>query len=480
MSDKKKTKSHLTREMTELRLRAEERTRAKTADLKQSRGEDEMCRLVQELEVHQVELEMQNEELLGVQEELERARDTYTELYDFAPIGYFTLDDQGLIREVNLAGAQLLGKERPRVVNKPLAEFIADAAGKEAFSQHLESVLQIEDTQKCDINLKGKNGRQIHGQFQSVRLSARDCETPYVLTAIVDNTTAKLAAERLKEVSFQQQAILNNILDSVWLKDLEGRYVIVNNSFCQALAVSPEELLGKTDFDVYPHSQAERNQKVFQTVLTTGSGSYYEESRIDPQGKTTYLEKTQSPIFNAAGLVIGVIGVGHDFTNRKNIENSLFHQSTHDSLTGLYNRAFFDGEIERLAQGRAFPISVVMADINGMKTVNDSQGHAAGDKLIQAVAQLIHNAFRVEDIVARIGGDEFAILLPGADKEVAEEVVGRILTCDKVKNGQLGIAFGIATAENRAQLMDALKVGDQKMYRMKLEQRGSKPTRSSS
>lgn len=146
--------------------------------------------------------------------------------------------------------------------------------------------------------------------------------------------------------------------------------------------------------------------------------------------------------------------------------------NTHDNLTGLYNRAYFDGQLKRLAQGRRFPISVVMADINGLKTVNDTQGHAAGDKLIRLAALIIHDAFRVEDIVARIGGDEFAILLPGAGKAVAKEVVERIMSCREISNGQLGIAFGIATAENKEQLVGALNLGDQRMYQDKSKQSG--------
>ncbi|MRR57230.1 MAG: PAS domain-containing protein [Deltaproteobacteria bacterium] len=97
-----------------------------------------MRRLVHELQVHQVELEMQNEELRQAREALEVSRNKYAELYDFAPVGYFAFDAHGLIREVNLAGAQLLGIERQLLANKPFSQFIADAEGRAVFSRHLD------------------------------------------------------------------------------------------------------------------------------------------------------------------------------------------------------------------------------------------------------------------------------------------------------------------------------------------------------
>jgi diguanylate cyclase (GGDEF)-like protein len=116
-----------------------------------------------------------------------------------------------------------------------------------------------------------------------------------------------------------------------------------------------------------------------------------------------------------------------------------------------------------------FPLSIVMADVNGLKTVNDTQGHEAGDNLIRMAAKIILGAFRAEDIVARIGGDEFAVLLPRKDKNVAEEAVERIMDSPEIVKCQVSIAFGIASAESKDQLAEALKLSDERMYQHKCD-----------
>jgi diguanylate cyclase (GGDEF)-like protein/PAS domain S-box-containing protein len=286
-----------------------------------------------------------------------------------------------------------------------------------------------------------------------------------------DITERKLAEERISEVIRQQQAILDNIPNIAWLKDREGRYVAVNDPFGKTFGVAPKDLVGKNDYDIYPQKLAVKYEKDSREVMATGTRTYFEESLIDQEGTIQYIEKIETPIFNDKGVVIGIIGIAHDITVRKEVEVTLRHESTHDILTGLYNRAFFDEELERLAHGRMFPMSIVMADINGLKTVNDTLGHEAGDNLIRLAARLILRAFRAEDIVARIGGDEFSVLLPATDINVAEKAVKRIMSSPEIINGQVCIAFGIASAENKDQLAEALKLSDERMYQDKSKQK---------
>jgi formate hydrogenlyase transcriptional activator len=155
--------------------------------------------LVHELEVHQIELEMQNDALRQSQAETEVSRHKYAELYDFAPGGYFTLDTRGLIREVNLSGALLFGVERRQVSNRSFFGFIADDQGRQTFADHLARVLQGQGVQRCELKLKGKEGTIIHGQLQSVIVDAIGSNDGAILCSIVDGTAARMQGDELQK-----------------------------------------------------------------------------------------------------------------------------------------------------------------------------------------------------------------------------------------------------------------------------------------
>ena len=186
----------------ELRRQAEERLGAKTAELHPPRTEEAARKLVHELEVHQIELEMQNAELKRAQEELELSRNKYVELYDFAPVGYFTIDAQGRIEGVNLTGAHLLGIERGLLLKRPFISFIAEAADREIFSKHRKEVFQKQGNQTCEIRLKRKDGTAFYAQLQSLAKENIDGKAGDIITMIIDITEQhKKAEEKIEHLA---------------------------------------------------------------------------------------------------------------------------------------------------------------------------------------------------------------------------------------------------------------------------------------
>ncbi|HEX2770213.1 MAG TPA: PAS domain-containing protein, partial [Geobacteraceae bacterium] len=250
MKDKEKTKEQLVNEITEIRRHAEERSRAKTAELNPPRTEEETRSLVHELEVYQIELEMQNAELRRTQGELELSRNKYAGLYDFAPVGYFTFDAAGLIREVNLAGAHLLGIERRLLANKPFTSLIADAEGREIFSSHLESVLQRQGMQRCEIRLRVKDGTLIHGQFQSVTMDTIESKDGYILSSIVDGTVAKQLETESQDAREYAENIVETVRESLVVLNSDLKILTANHSFYDTFKVTPEETIGNFIYDL--------------------------------------------------------------------------------------------------------------------------------------------------------------------------------------------------------------------------------------
>jgi len=181
-----------------LRRKAEEKLRTQLERLKKLSTRD-VQDLVHELGTHQIELEMQNEELRKTRDELEKSRNQYFELYDFAPVGYFTIDAQGLIEGVNLTGSHMLGIERGSLLKRPFIRFIAEAADREIFSKHRKKVFQEQGNQACEIRLKKKDGSIFHAQLQSIAKENIDGKAGCICTTIVDITDRKRAEGAIQQ-----------------------------------------------------------------------------------------------------------------------------------------------------------------------------------------------------------------------------------------------------------------------------------------
>jgi diguanylate cyclase (GGDEF)-like protein/PAS domain S-box-containing protein len=174
-----------------------------------------------------------------------------------------------------------------------------------------------------------------------------------------------------------------------------------------------------------------------------------------------------------------------DITARKKAERYLTYLGTHDVLTGLYNRAFFEEERERLENGRRFPVSILICDLDGLKVVNDTYGHAAGDELLRRAAEVIKTSFRTEDVVARLGGDEFGIILAETNESTALSSIERIHQLIEMNNNfyqgpRLAISIGSSTGEKGTHLVDIQRMADDRMYQAKRQrnQVGSRTNKS--
>ena len=161
-----------------------------------------------------------------------------------------------------------------------------------------------------------------------------------------------------------------------------------------------------------------------------------------------------------------------DITARKKAESYLSYLGTHDVLTGLRNRSFFEDRRHQMQKDGRYPVSVIALDLNGLKRANDSGGHEAGDALIRRAAEVILKAAGPQDIAARTGGDEFALLLPFQDERAARNVVAQLQSLVEMNNQfyggtRLSLSAGAATAYTGMALDDVIKKADERMYAAK-------------
>jgi diguanylate cyclase (GGDEF)-like protein/PAS domain S-box-containing protein len=172
--------------------------------------------------------------------------------------------------------------------------------------------------------------------------------------------------------------------------------------------------------------------------------------------------------WDESGKPMRMVGTLTDITERKQSEKEILYLSYHDKLTGLYNRAFFEEEMNRLDCPRNWPLSIIIGDVDGLKTTNDHYGHQAGDRLLVRIANILTESCRNDDVIARWGGDEFAILLPKTESAAAMAVGNRITQLCKDHTDlpvNPSISWGVATKRNQGQELEALlRKAELRMY----------------
>ena len=285
--------------------------------------------LVHDLQVHQVELEMQVEELRRTHLALEHARDAYQELYDFAPVGYLTLSRSGVIQNANLTAAGLLNVDRRALIGRPFAAF----AGREADRWHrlLSKLVQDGEALNCDLLLERSDGSVFDGHVAFQRRIAGD-EPPSVWVAITDVSELRRADEARERVradvlvhkgDMRFRTIMDAIPGPVFLKDVESRWLFGNRALFEVVGKGEAASLGKTDREIFDDpAVADAVMENDRRIMESGVAEVVDETIPTPGGVRTFLS-TKTPYRDAGGRIVGIIGTAQDITERKRMEGAL-------------------------------------------------------------------------------------------------------------------------------------------------------------
>jgi PAS domain S-box-containing protein len=284
-------------------------------ELKEKTPED----IIHELQVHQIELEMQNETLREAQQALQEAHDRYIDLYDYAPVGYFTVDKKGTIHEANLTATSLLGVDRVSLVGKPLSHFVFEDDSDTCYLK-LRQVFLIQEKMTCELRFVKEKGDQFYAQLEGITVQDLDGKVTRARIIFTDISKRK----RIEETLERQHNLTQMYLDiaGVMLAALntEGQITMINRKGCEIIGYRDDEIIGRNWFDVcLPGALREEVKNVFNKLMAGDITpvEYYENPVLTRDGEQLIIAFHNTVLYDSSHSIVGILFSGEDITERK-------------------------------------------------------------------------------------------------------------------------------------------------------------------
>ncbi len=410
-----------------LRQQAEDRL-AQSSDSPETLLSDESRDILHELRVHQLELEMQNEELRKAQAEIEAGRARYFDLYDLAPVGYITLSEQGLILETNLTAIALLGTARSSLIKRPISHFIVEEDQdiyylhrKKLFEAPSTSSGQAGEPQTYDLRLVKPDGTNFWAHLTATTAQAED-GAPVCRVALSDITERKQAESALRESGerFAQLAEQSRIV--TWQVDASGLYTYVSHAVTSNLGYTPEELIGKMHFyDLHPEAgRAAFKAAALEVFARKEAFRDFENLAANKAGDPVWISTNGIPVLDENGNLAGYRGNDADITDRKRSEAALreseerfmsvFHASK-DAILLIGDHAFIDcNETTAAMLGYASREQFLRTHPSELSPETQPDGRNSREKADEIMRQALEGGFyRFEWIHVRANGEHFPV-----------------------------------------------------------------------
>ena len=306
-----------------------------------------------------------------------------------------------------------------------------------------------------------------------------DCIEKPFHPAVIQNRIQN-AETLINSVSFAEFARMLKVLPAnIYLKDANGKYVFSSQTWHHLdTAGDPSwSIRGKTDLDIRKDKENARlAMESDKEIIRTGIGTSYIIEENDEEQE--FLQLIKEPLFFEDGRVRGIIALINNVTEQELMRRKLKEQSIHDTLTGVYNRTYLDEYIQELRQKNQYPISVISADCDNLKYINDTYGHMAGDKYICFCVELMQKTLPSKSSIFRTGGDEFVIFLPQTSADETMILIEKMkqgASAYTLKNYPLSVSFGYAVASDENEsIVKLIKVSDNDMYQDKRKKKNKR------
>lgn len=411
--------------------------------------------------------------LTQLQQELQQLKAIFNEIgaYIFTKdlAGRYTYANQAVLDLFGCTLAQLQGQDDSRFFNLNDSDAL-----RRNDRQVLEQQITVADEEINYIKATGEPRT-----YLSVKKPMYDEKERLIgLCGIATDITERKAIEaKLAEQHQLLEIILAHVDAYIYMKDTNHRYLYVNQKTSELFGMPPEQMVNMRDDDLLSAESAAQLQQMDEMVFTTGETQAGEECLFDEQGKMHYYWSVKVPFVLANGTPT-LIGFSSDITELHHLKEQLHAQSVRDSLTELYNRRFFFELCEKQLNfnNRHHSHSVlILMDVDQFKVINDRFGHPLGDKALIHLGKVMQPVLRSEDVLARIGGDEFAILLPDTHLTAAASLAERLrrtvmskpLALPDGSDLVITISAGLVQNEHGEQMESFYARADQMLYRAK-------------
>jgi len=295
---------------------------AKQAESPMPASENDIKAMVQELQVHQIELEMQNEELQHARIEAEEMKDRYLDLYDFAPVGYFIFDIKGTILSANLTAARMLGIERYLLTGRRF-QLLIDENSREEFSNAIRKIIESGEGQRFEVTLPRADQAPAIIEIQGVKGQSAHGKEEWCRAAATDITDRKRSQDALRESEEQYRRIVETATEGIWVIDTDTHTLFANRQMTNLLRVSLQELQKRTCRDFMYPEDFPGGQEMMGKALATGTGDSAEFRYRRADGTEMWALVRYTPISNDAGETTGMLGMFTDITERRRSQEEL-------------------------------------------------------------------------------------------------------------------------------------------------------------
>ena len=380
-------------------------------------------KVLHELRVRQIELEMQNEELQRLQRELDAERERYRDLYDMAPVGYLRVSEKGLILQTNLNAATALSQQPGQLLQQPFTDFVV-RTDQDTYHLLRQRLLATRQTQACELQMRPKEGPPIWAALNASLVQKDTCDGDEIRIALSDISQHKraelamAASEHSLRISQRQTEMVQRLsATGSWIYNLATEEIWGSAEGMRIYGYAP--VAGSFPIGHFEACLAEQDRKRVHESLESlihDGGLYDLEFSVmpadgSPARRTHSLAILES---DAQGKPLLVLGFVQDITKSRMMEEQVRQMAFMDPLTGLPNRRLLLDRLEQaLAASRRVEDfgALMFLDLDNFKPLNDQHGHRTGDLLLVEVARRLRACVRATDTVSRIGGDEFVVLL---------------------------------------------------------------------